>query len=151
MTAWSNDEPTATQRRKLVERARAWTDEERVALTGMFYEELVTHYPLLRPHFERIDLRTLARKLANALKRLLDLDDDRQMLGVEVLRLGAAHANRRLGPAEYRMFVTTLAHVLAQFQSEVPYQHARQIWQADLAAVVELMLVVDGDRDPATA
>ena len=146
MTQWSSDRDRLAQRQTLLERARPWTEHERLVIAEIFYEELLSQYPSLRGHFQPVDMPALARKFAQTLGLLLSLDDDRQRLGTEAMRLGAMRPHRALTAAEYRMFSAVLAHVLAQFQNDVPYQQARQIWQADLDAIIEVMWVVRSEE-----
>ena len=141
-TGWSNQEGRAEQRRKLLTRAQRWTESERLAIANAFFEELLTHYPLIRRHVGAAEVPSLANQFSGTLGRFLNLDDDRKRLGVEALRLGATLNQSGFGAVEYQMCATVLAHVLAEFQDDVPYQQARSIWQADLGTIVEVMLVV---------
>jgi len=145
LTLWESDHTRAEQRRTLLARAQRWSERERVALAGFFYEALLTSYPSLRRHVDAEYVPTYTREFSERLRRLVTLDDDRQRLGVEALRLGATLARRGMGADEYKIFASVLAHVLAEFQDEVPYLQARLIWQADLTAIVEVMMVVGTD------
>ena len=143
-------DPTRVEyRRRLIARARCWTDDERRVIADVFYDELLAQHPSLRPKFESVDMAAQARKLSATLGLVASLDDDRQRLGSEALRLGAIAGHGALDATDFQTFATTLAHVLALFQTEIPYQLARQLWQSDLDAIVEVMQAIQPDAEAA--
>jgi len=108
-----------------------------------FYEELVGSHPHMAAYFSQLDLARQVRKLSATLQVLVAFADDRRALGAEVIRLGVAHSRRGIGEAEYGLFATTLADVLARRQTEVPFERARRLWLVELKAIMETMALVD--------
>jgi hemoglobin-like flavoprotein len=138
----TRDPPSiAADRAAVLEAAAALSDAERCELAAQFYRELVARHPRLRAFFADFDLGRQAQKLSSALQVLMRFAHDRQQLGREVIRLGMAHSRRGISYAEYAIFATVLANVLARRQSAVPFERAQQIWLEELTAIVEIMLI----------
>jgi hemoglobin-like flavoprotein len=130
----------AERRRRLYVAITELTEGERLLMVREFYDELLGSYPRLGVFFGGLDIDRQAQKLAAALDVLVACGSDRQLLGSVVVQLGCAHAERGISGTEYAMFASTLARVLARYQTDLPFEQAERFWAAELTMVVETML-----------
>jgi hemoglobin-like flavoprotein len=131
---------SAERRRRLYAAITELTEGERLLMVREFYDELFGSYPRLGVFFGGLDIDRQAQKLAAALEVLVACGTDRQLLGSVVVRLGCAHAERGIGGTEYVMFASTLARVLARYQTELSFEQADRFWVAELTMVVDTMM-----------
>jgi hemoglobin-like flavoprotein len=129
-------------RARVLQEARQLMATQNAEIARSFYAELLRRHPGMAAHFDRLDLAQQARKLTAAIQLIVGHAENRTLRGYTVVRTGLAHAGRSIGAAEYGAFTEVLAETLARAHRDVPESDALRVWQDELQAIAEVMMIV---------
>lgn len=130
---------SASNDAEVVQRSLRLLAAHRNELSAHFYGRLFGRYPHLQQYFAESDTSWLERKLASALRSIMQAASSPREFDHQLAALREAHADRQVDPAYFASFGEVLLESLAYYGGRGWTPDVEAAWRAVLETVVDSM------------